>query len=82
MEVSANGGETWAEAKLKSDEIVPDDSTRSYGWVRWELAVAAAGGARTLCCRATDDQGTVQPPVGELNGGYVYNGYNEVQLRA
>ena len=39
VEVSADGGRTWQAADIMHDELVQDDSTRIYGWVRWEYAL-------------------------------------------
>jgi DMSO/TMAO reductase YedYZ molybdopterin-dependent catalytic subunit len=56
VEVSEDGGETWASARLL------DDSLRNV-WRRWdyEWRIPAAPGARTLMARATDSEGRTQP---------------------
>ena len=56
VEVSADGGKSWAEAKLL------DKSVR-YAWRLWEHAwqVPEKVGAYALMVRATDERGRVQP---------------------
>src|SRR5205823_133636 len=55
VEISADGGKTWAEAKLLG-EAVP------FAWRLWEYAwKAPAEGKAVLLARATDRRGRVQP---------------------
>jgi DMSO/TMAO reductase YedYZ molybdopterin-dependent catalytic subunit len=54
VEVSADGGETWADADL-------GEPVDEFAWRRWEYAWDATPGEHELCCRATDEAGNVQP---------------------
>jgi sulfane dehydrogenase subunit SoxC len=55
VEVSADGGRTWAEAAL-------GEPASPYAWVPWTFAWdAAEPGAFELWCRATDAAGNTQP---------------------
>ena len=56
VEVSADGGKTWAEAKLL-------DKPKPFCWAFWqyEWAVPAAKGPAKLLARCTDDRGITQP---------------------
>jgi DMSO/TMAO reductase YedYZ molybdopterin-dependent catalytic subunit len=55
VEVSADGGKTWIEAKL-------DEKPKPFCWVkwRWEWTPAARGPAKLLA-KCTDERGTTQP---------------------
>jgi len=58
VEVSADGGATWQEARLEPRH-------HGYVWQRFTLAwTAQTAGSYRLECRATDEQGRVQPPTG------------------
>ena len=76
VEVSDDGGETWADAELVHD--LPDLSAWS-GWsFGWE---PASPGPYTLCCRATDATGESQPLEPEWNlGGYENNAVQRVPV--
>jgi DMSO/TMAO reductase YedYZ molybdopterin-dependent catalytic subunit len=55
VEVSADGGRTWADA-------VVDAPAGAHVWQSWRYAWPAdAWGIHELCCRATDSAGDVQP---------------------
>jgi DMSO/TMAO reductase YedYZ molybdopterin-dependent catalytic subunit len=55
VEVSANGGATWAEAEVERP-------AGPYCWQRWRYRWdASSPGSYDLCCRAHDDAGNVQP---------------------
>jgi DMSO/TMAO reductase YedYZ molybdopterin-dependent catalytic subunit len=55
VEVSADGGKSWAPARL-------DSEPRPYAWVCWSFEWnIPAPGPQTLTVRATDDQGRRQP---------------------
>jgi DMSO/TMAO reductase YedYZ molybdopterin-dependent catalytic subunit len=74
VEVSTDGGETWAPAALAEDVDSP------WAWRRWTYAwEASAPGAHLLCCRASDAAGNVQPlePTWNL-GGYANNAVQRV----
>jgi DMSO/TMAO reductase YedYZ molybdopterin-dependent catalytic subunit len=56
VEVSTDGGGTWAEAMLK-EPLSP------YAWTQWAYRwTPAAAGSVTIACRATDGKGEVQTP--------------------
>jgi DMSO/TMAO reductase YedYZ molybdopterin-dependent catalytic subunit len=68
VEVSADGGETWADADLEPLES-------RWGWRGWRYEWAAnEAGEYVLCCRAHDEAGNVQPDEAAWNlGGYSNN---------
>ena len=68
VELSADGGDTWQNARLE-----PPDLGR-WAWRRWTAEWAATPGRHVLCSRARDDAGREQPLVGDWNlGGYANN---------
>ena len=76
VEVSVDGGGTWADAALEPD---PDHRWAWSGWTfTWD---ASAAGSFTLCCRATDETGETQPlePAWNL-GGYENNAVQRVPV--
>jgi sulfane dehydrogenase subunit SoxC len=75
VEVSADGGETWADAELE-----PLDSR--WGWRGWRFEWAAdEPGEYVLCCRASDEAGHVQPEAATWNvGGYSNNAPQRVPV--
>jgi sulfane dehydrogenase subunit SoxC len=54
VEVSVDGGESWADAHL-------EEPRERWLWTRWSHRWEPAPGAHTLLARATDEQGRVQP---------------------
>jgi DMSO/TMAO reductase YedYZ molybdopterin-dependent catalytic subunit len=54
VEVSADGGRSWAAAQLER-------APAQYTWVRWSYSWTAVPGEYVLMSRATDDAGRVQP---------------------
>jgi DMSO/TMAO reductase YedYZ molybdopterin-dependent catalytic subunit len=71
VEVSSDGGATWADAAL-------GEAASRYAWVPWTFSWHAAGpGSFELCCRATDDAGNQQPHEPSWNLGGFWN--NAVQ---
>jgi sulfane dehydrogenase subunit SoxC len=75
VEVSDDGGVTWAEA-----ELLPDTLGR-WAWRSWRFAWDARPGERELCCRARDDSGNVQPLEAPWNlGGYANNAVQRVPV--
>ncbi|HYT92244.1 MAG TPA: sulfite oxidase [Gemmataceae bacterium] len=66
VEVSADGGRTWAEAELMGPRA-------PYSWTLWEyLWEVATPGDYTILARATSATGRVQPIEHDpLNGGYL-----------
>jgi DMSO/TMAO reductase YedYZ molybdopterin-dependent catalytic subunit len=75
VEVSADGGETWAQA-----ELAPDMLGR-WAWRSWRFVWEAHPGECVLCCRARDTAGNVQPnePLWNL-GGYANNAVQRVAV--
>ena len=73
VEVSADGGKSWAEAALQAPVMSRALTRFRMPW-RWD------GGAAVLQSRATDESGYVQPTRAELlarrspNGAYHFNG--------
>jgi len=54
VEVSVDGGETWSEARL-GEPVSP------FAWRAWSYKWQAKPGRHTLCVRARDSEGNVQP---------------------
>jgi DMSO/TMAO reductase YedYZ molybdopterin-dependent catalytic subunit len=74
VEVSADGGERWSDARLAP-------ATSPWVWQAWEWEWDAQPGAHELCCRATDGAGTTQPLEPSWNlGGYVNNEVQRVPV--
>jgi sulfane dehydrogenase subunit SoxC len=74
VEVSTDGGDSWADAIL-------DEQADQYAWVRWSFAWIAPEGEHELCCRATDAAGNEQPLEAEWNlGGYACNAVQHVPV--
>ena len=69
VEVSADGGKKWNEAKITQQ-------AGQWSWYAFEYAWDAKGGTAMLTSRATDAKGNVQPEVPPFNkNGYPYNGW-------
>ena len=74
VEVSTDGGATWADAELGPQ---PD----RYAWVGWTAPWDAKPGEYELCVRATDADGNCQPLDAEADwnlGGYACNAVHRV----
>jgi DMSO/TMAO reductase YedYZ molybdopterin-dependent catalytic subunit len=73
VEVSVDGGHSWADANL-------DEPTGEFGWRRWTYDWdAVEPGDYELCSRATDVAGNTQPTKPTWNvGGYVNNAVQRV----
>jgi sulfane dehydrogenase subunit SoxC len=73
VEVSTDGGATWAAAKLDALE------GGVGAWQGWRFSWDAPAGEHVLCCRATDAAGNAQPVQPAWNrGGYVNNAVHRV----
>jgi DMSO/TMAO reductase YedYZ molybdopterin-dependent catalytic subunit len=64
VEVSTDGGESWANASLEPSES-------AFAWQGWSFDWDATPGEHVLCCRATDTAGRTQPAEPEWN----YDGF-------
>ena len=75
VEVSTDGGQTWADAALEPLES-------RWGWRGWRYEWAAdEPGVYVLCCRAHDEAGNVQPDEAQWNvGGYSNNSPQRVPV--
>ncbi len=74
VEVSVDGGKTWAPAKL-------DGPSTPYGFRVFRHGWRAAPGKHVVAARATDTAGAVQPEVPVWNpGGYLYNAWDRVEV--
>lgn len=74
VEVSTDGGATWADAQLDAD-------SPPFAWRGWRFAWNAAAGEHELVCRAADGAGNVQPLECEWNlDGYCNNAAQRVRV--
>jgi DMSO/TMAO reductase YedYZ molybdopterin-dependent catalytic subunit len=75
VDVSTDGGETWAAAELRAPEL------GRWAWRGWSYAWHAEPGEHELCCRARDAEGGAQPLRPNWNlGGYVNNAVQRVKV--
>lgn len=75
IDVSADGGKTWTQAKITSP-------IREYCWVLWSADVAVTAKTESLLVRATDTSGEVQPEKCPWNyKGYQLNGWHKVPVK-
>ncbi|MDP9457027.1 MAG: Ig-like domain-containing protein [Actinomycetota bacterium] len=78
VEVSADGGLTWADARLT------EDGGRPASWEFWEVDLELAPGQHRIVARATDSAGGSQPEdIGEMWNfqGYANNAWHRVAVR-
>lgn len=76
VEVSTDGGHSWATAQLESQ-------TSRWAWRHWSLTVTAEPGPLTVIARAVDDTGATQPESAAAlwnPDGYANNAWARVQL--
>lgn len=79
VEVSADGGRTWTEARLVGED-------RPYAWrqwaLDWQLPADQPAGRLVLLSRATDDRGQTQPigPSPWNPSGYQWNAADAVEV--
>ena len=75
VDVSTDGGETWAPAELGNATL------GRWAWRAWRLSWDAGPGEHELCCRARDVAGNEQPLEPPWNlGGYVNNAVQRVSV--
>jgi sulfane dehydrogenase subunit SoxC len=75
VEVSTDGGRTWADA-----ELAPESLGR-WAWRAWRFVWQATPGEHELCCRARDAAGNVQPLESPWNlGGYANNAVQRIPV--
>jgi fatty-acid peroxygenase len=76
VEFSADAGRTWRQARLQPPPA-------RFAWAEWSIDWDAAPGQYTLCCRATDALGNVQPDQGDdmwNREGYGVNAVQRVEV--
>jgi DMSO/TMAO reductase YedYZ molybdopterin-dependent catalytic subunit len=74
VEVSADGGSTWATAEL-------GDALSPHAWRSWSFDWDARPGVVELCCRAADEAGNEQPLEPSWNlGGFSNNAVQRVSV--
>ena len=75
VDVSTDGGTTWAAGELGDAEL------GRWAWRSWRFAWNAEPGEYELCCRARDDAGSEQPLDPPWNvGGYVNNAVQRITV--
>jgi sulfite oxidase len=76
VELSTDGGQTWAEAELLG-------AAEAWSWRIWQAHVELPAGPRTLVVRAVDDAGHTQPPdplpIWNFKG-YMNNAWHRVNI--
>jgi sulfane dehydrogenase subunit SoxC len=74
VEVSVDGGETWADARL-------GEPLGEFAWRGWNYEWQAEPGEVELSCRATDSTGRTQPSAADWNyDGLCNNGVQRVRV--
>src|SRR5262249_14860898 len=74
VEVSSDGGQSWAEAQA-------GEKLSTFAWADWSYEWEARPGTATLCVRATDTNGNRQPLQPEWTfGGYGNNAVQRVEV--
>ena len=74
VEISIDGGSTWAPATLGHEQA-------RYAWRLWHREFAAKKGDYTILSRATDTRGRIQPETPAWNpSGYLYNAIDQVKI--
>jgi DMSO/TMAO reductase YedYZ molybdopterin-dependent catalytic subunit len=78
VEVTTDGGETWADATL---EPAGDGAEGQWAWRRWRYDWTATPGQHRLSARATDASGRTQPVEQPWNrGGFANNLVQRVEV--
>ncbi len=75
VDVSTDGGDSWAPAELDSGGL------GRWAWRSWRFSWDAQSGEHELCCRARDSAGNEQPLEAPWNvGGYMNNAVQRVAV--
>jgi DMSO/TMAO reductase YedYZ molybdopterin-dependent catalytic subunit len=76
VEVSTDGGRSWAPAEVSRDE------SEQWAWCAWTYRWEATPGSHMATCRASDAAGNRQPAEPRWNvGGYSNNAFHQVPVR-
>lgn len=74
VEVSADSGRSWADAKLTSP-------ASEFCWQLWSAEIALTSATKELIVRATDSRGEAQPETVRWNAkGYLFNAWHHVPV--
>ncbi len=74
VEVSADSGRSWTEAKLNS-------AAADFCWQLWSAEVAVNSATKELIVRAIDSRGEIQPETVRWNAkGYLFNAWHHVAV--
>lgn len=74
VEVSADQGRSWVEAKLTNP-------ASEFCWQLWSAEISVNSAAKELIVRATDSRGDVQPETVRWNAkGYLFNAWHHVPV--
>lgn len=75
VEVSADRGRTWTEAKLTTP-------ASEFCWQLWSAEIVVNSETKELIARATDSRGDSQPEIVRWNAkGYLYNAWHRVPVQ-
>lgn len=74
IEVSSDGGRSWADAKLTSP-------ASEFCWQLWSAEISVTSATKELIARATDSRGEAQPETARWNAkGYLFNAWHHVPV--
>jgi len=91
VEVTTDEGKNWQPARMLSEEVLQDDSSKHWHWLRWrvEALVDIQTSNSEVWARAKIADADKLPdpdglykigPISEKRGGYLYNGYHKVNF--
>lgn len=86
VDVSPDDGKTWQQAQLmgpEEDAGLRDDSSRSWAWKQWRLAIPSHLIKDNFCAKAVDDSYNTQPDAFEPQynfRGNLSNGWHRVPV--
>ena len=78
VDVSADGGRTWTQARLEHEAATP------WSWTLWDAALDLPTGEHELVCRAWDEAGQTQPALPDDTWnfkGYLSAAWHRVRVR-